>query len=58
MSILFSDYSRLLGAAITNDSEIRLQDAKQTFTAVIDGGLIGVETVLNFIEKNFEKMRK
>ncbi|XP_031788189.1 uncharacterized protein LOC100124285 [Nasonia vitripennis] len=52
-----SKLQKLLMNAITIDSEIiRLQDVKKLFSSVIAGGLIGVETILDFIGSNYNKI--
>ncbi|XP_023246433.1 aminopeptidase N-like [Copidosoma floridanum] len=48
----------LLNDVIKEGSYVRLQDAQKVFSYVIDGGLTGVETALDFIKENHDRMNK
>ncbi|KAL7288625.1 hypothetical protein TKK_0017359 [Trichogramma kaykai] len=48
--------NKLMELAITPDSEIRLQDVQKVFNNVIDGGPVGVNAALDFINKSYEDM--
>lgn len=43
---------------IKENSEVRLQDSKTVFSNIVNSGLIGVATALDFISVNYEEMNK
>ncbi|XP_058791260.1 putative aminopeptidase-2 [Phymastichus coffea] len=47
----------LMDETIKQNSEIRLQDAKTVFSNIVNSGLVGVETVMDYIQNNYKKMK-
>ena len=49
---------RLLTRATTKGSEIRFQDSSKVFTYVHQASLTGVDTVLEFVKKNYLRLKR
>lgn len=54
--IFFYLFLSLLQKAITKNSGIRLEDRSSVFTSVINSSPEGVETVIDFVRENHDKM--
>lgn len=54
--IFFYLFQSLLQKAITKDSGIRFEDRSSVFTSVINSSPEGVESVIDFVRENYDKM--